>query len=578
MKKNKKNWTLKSYVLNRSLKLFIIYTILFLMLLPFAYGLLTEYICRMIETNADAVYSPILTTMNKITVESYEEGLNAGYTTDQIITDEKRDSIIQFYITGSSFPDIYYIACSYFIDNSTGEIVYAPKDHMYQIMIVEHENYSESFYMLVENSEEITEIYNNILSEYSDKPVSVTIKANEIYAIDGHCYIKSLSVFTIEQNSELLPVENEEIIELNVDIPEGYELYTRSDDVRIFMPMFPVLDDPYFDLYDLYDNTEELFYDLIDWTKDYILSDSFEITKYSYSDLSNTNDFYYAFNEKSHVVFVYPVFTPSGERYTFVYAAYFDLRAITLKTVILVYIIALFILELINLIISLIKGNKIKAQINSDNYRRYLTNALAHDLKTPLTIISGYAESIKANVHEEKREYYADAIMENVVYINDNLEKLLELGKIENLSSVKNTSSMSFKTIAESIIKKYEYLINQNELRFEIKGDFVVKGNEDLLTNAIDNLVLNACKHSLEKSVIDIHMSQKSFVITNVSKKPIETDVKDLLDPLMTASPERTNRSETGLGLSIANNILILHKLKLVLDYTDNKFTATIKK
>ena len=62
-----------------------------------------------------------------------------------------------------------------------------------------------------------------------------------------------------------------------------------------------------------------------------------------------------------------------------------------------------------------------------DDYRRSIINSLSHDLKTPLTIISGSAESLKENVNPEKREFYENAIIENVRYTESIINDALEL-------------------------------------------------------------------------------------------------------------------------------------------------------
>ena len=53
-------------------------------------------------------------------------------------------------------------------------------------------------------------------------------------------------------------------------------------------------------------------------------------------------------------------------------------------------------------------------------------NALAHGLKTPMMVISGYSENFLAEVQVEKREHYAEKILENVSKMNGIVEEMLE--------------------------------------------------------------------------------------------------------------------------------------------------------
>ena len=55
-----------------------------------------------------------------------------------------------------------------------------------------------------------------------------------------------------------------------------------------------------------------------------------------------------------------------------------------------------------------------RKRLETERYYRHTAAALAHDLKTPLTAISGYAQNLQENVHTEKRSYYTEAILKNV--------------------------------------------------------------------------------------------------------------------------------------------------------------------
>lgn len=72
-----------------------------------------------------------------------------------------------------------------------------------------------------------------------------------------------------------------------------------------------------------------------------------------------------------------------------------------------------------------------KTRYDRQEYRRNMTNAMAHDLKTPLMAMSGYAENLLANVHTDKRQQYAEAISENVRRMNGMIEQMLEIDRLE---------------------------------------------------------------------------------------------------------------------------------------------------
>ena len=65
-------------------------------------------------------------------------------------------------------------------------------------------------------------------------------------------------------------------------------------------------------------------------------------------------------------------------------------------------------------------------------YRRHMMSAMIHDLKSPLMVISSYAENLKANVHSEKKDYYAEEIIKGTGKLNDMIMNNLHLLALEN--------------------------------------------------------------------------------------------------------------------------------------------------
>ena len=122
--------------------------------------------------------------------------------------------------------------------------------------------------------------------------------------------------------------------------------------------------------------------------------------------------------------------------------------------VVIIWAVGLFIGIALSVIISLIAYNKYCAQYEIDEYRRNMTSALAHDLKTPLTAIMGYSENLKNNVHSEKRDYYADAVIENVRYMNEIITGTLELAKIEKQDTKLNKTDVDMAALANELIAK----------------------------------------------------------------------------------------------------------------------------
>ena len=225
-------------------------------------------------------------------------------------------------------------------------------------------------------------------------------------------------------------------------------------------------------------------------------------------------------------------------------------------------------------IISYIQYKKYCTQYEIDEYRRNMTNALAHDLKSPLTAIYGYAENLKNNIHSEKKDYYADAVLENVQYMNSIITNTLELSKLEIGGSGLKKEKINVVSLAEELYSKYCPQAESRNISFKIHGECVISADRNLFLQAVENLISNAVKYTKDSGEIAVTANVKSFEISNTCDKNIKAE--NLQNPFEKADASRSNRKGSGLGLSIVKNIAMLHKFGFETKAENGVFTAKI--
>lgn len=220
------------------------------------------------------------------------------------------------------------------------------------------------------------------------------------------------------------------------------------------------------------------------------------------------------------------------------------------------------------------KYRKYCVQYEIDEYRRNMTNALAHDLKSPLTAIYGYAENLKNNVHSEKKDYYADAVLENVQYMNEIITNTLDLAKLEIGDKGLKREKIDITALAEELYAKYRPQAESRDISFNISGKAIVTADRKMMTQAVENLISNAVKYTEDGGEIAVTAEEKSFTISNSS---VETaNAENLEKPFEKADSSRSNRNGSGLGLSIVKNIAMLHKFGFETKAENGLFTAKI--
>lgn len=216
-----------------------------------------------------------------------------------------------------------------------------------------------------------------------------------------------------------------------------------------------------------------------------------------------------------------------------------------------------------------------KAMYDMIEYRRKTSNAMAHDLKTPLAIISAYADNMAEEEDPGKLREYSVKMKANVESANRLLEDILNFSRSESGSITANKEEVSLSALISRSVEQYSGIFSEHGITIKRSGrDLTLKTDKKLLSQAIDNLILNCAKHATEKTTVNIDIWDKDLLIINSTD--LETgNVNELLKPFVKGSSARGD-SGTGLGLSIAQNDLELLGYKLTIDLKDHTFTATV--
>lgn len=223
---------------------------------------------------------------------------------------------------------------------------------------------------------------------------------------------------------------------------------------------------------------------------------------------------------------------------------------------------------------------KKKSTYNQYQYRKVLMDSMAHDLKSPLMSMSGYAENLKENVHTEKREYYADSIINNIQYLNKIINDDLEISRLDSMNKKLEKEDCDFITLLEEKLDHYQNDIDTKKISVEVSGTFPLQADVNMMGIVAENLITNCIHYCNENGVIEIKNERKHLIISNTTDIPYKGHLKELWEPFIKGDTSRSGRNGTGLGLAIVSKILDRHKLKYKLSYNQNekKFACRIRK
>ena len=232
----------------------------------------------------------------------------------------------------------------------------------------------------------------------------------------------------------------------------------------------------------------------------------------------------------------------------------------------LIYIAALLIISAP--IIWIISRKSVKRQLCLEKERKSVTSAIAHDIKTPLFIIGGNAETMLALSDNESQTECAKNILDCSESANRLIENMLELSRLDSDSYSLNKENINLNETLNKIIQRYcaEITIEQNE-NINIFADRL------LVERMLSNLIDNAIKYTDDKSSIKIVLCKNQLLISNHCKGIENKDLTDIFEPYKRLA----NKSGSGLGLSIVKSICELHNFGYCAHIKNSRITFRIE-
>ena len=183
---------------------------------------------------------------------------------------------------------------------------------------------------------------------------------------------------------------------------------------------------------------------------------------------------------------------------------------------------------------------------------------IAHDIRTPLTIASGYTQQLIKN--PEPNPETLNKIAHHLDLVSKRLEALLEYrhlmeGAVKpKLEELDLSTFITKKTLAYYDVFQSSHIV----LDFNVEPGLKTTTDEDLLDRILQNLLGNVLKHGKEKARLSLKKGEKGLVleIDNLVKKPIK-NINNLSNRFYSENLSDTEES-SGLGLYITEELVHL--------------------
>lgn len=205
-------------------------------------------------------------------------------------------------------------------------------------------------------------------------------------------------------------------------------------------------------------------------------------------------------------------------------------------------------------------------QVEREKQRRELTNAIAHELKTPLGIIHSYCESLQENIHVEKRAHYLDVILDETERMNALVLEMLDLSHMEAEGFRLRMEPFLLNELARAEAERYRPAAEEKEVRITLQAeaDCRITADRGRIAQALSNFLSNAIRHTPKGGTISVRVCHAEHAVrceVENDGAPIpEEQQQRIWDVFYKADASRQRaKGGTGLGLAIARHILELH-------------------
>lgn len=226
---------------------------------------------------------------------------------------------------------------------------------------------------------------------------------------------------------------------------------------------------------------------------------------------------------------------------------------------------------------------RVEMENEREKVRSNLLRAVSHDLRTPLTVISGIAETLSnsADLKETTRQKLLADIQDESQWLIRMVENLLSITRI-NMDTMKvNKTAEPIEEIIEAVYQHLKKVYPEGQVEISLPSEVTfIQADPILIEQALFNIVENAFRHGEEKQPVKLTVYQKNdqtvFEIENDGEIPLKQFEKIQTNLSSTSEVPVDSKNGLGIGLSIVKTIIHAHNGKMEMMVGEGKTRVRI--
>ena len=215
----------------------------------------------------------------------------------------------------------------------------------------------------------------------------------------------------------------------------------------------------------------------------------------------------------------------------------------------------------------------------ADAMRRDFVANVSHEMRTPITVLMGFLETVQSlELEKGQRDQYFDMMMSQAQRMKSLVEDLLTLANLEANTAPAVSNAVSIETLMALIKNDAEALSHGNHsFTFEVLEKNNILGDEREILSAFSNLVSNAIRYTPDTGAIHVKWGinaegQGEFSVTDTGPGITSEHLSRLTERFYRVDRSRSrDTGGTGLGLAIVKHIASRHQAQLTIESTPGR-------
>lgn len=222
-----------------------------------------------------------------------------------------------------------------------------------------------------------------------------------------------------------------------------------------------------------------------------------------------------------------------------------------------------------------------REQIEHDSKtRRQLSQQVAHELKTPLSSIIGYMETLhnNQNISEERKRFFIDRSHSQAIRLNELLQDILLLNQLNEAPKTVRKEPVLLNKVIANVVEDVSLTLEAKNIQVNISlgDDIWLKANHQLIYSIFRNLIDNVIEYSGENIQVQILLLKEDakyfhFQFSDNGVGVNQESIPYLFDRFYRVDKGRSRKTGgTGLGLAIVKNAIEFHNGSISVKNNEN--------